>query len=311
MWRQDIRDLVSLTETKMGNYLLGNTIQIGFCIALYTEGRFEPGTPEWLLVLNGVSLTASVVFFLLSTWFALHASNAAKAYGVRLLTQFVRYPVPSTEELEQIRTYGQKWEALGTQNVVRIPFLMKGSTDTVDPYGLEGDGEEVDEELYPEIEPAHARHVELFQEAQLFWQSYDAFARVSMAFGTLHLLFATAYYILGYLLIQDAAIWAAWSGVCIFIVLVLALLHLDLALTSQEQLIGCILVALPASVAAVSTYFWALYKDHAQNIARALVPWAYLDHALLLLFGLQVLGVRKSSRGLYLPLRHANSLLFD
>ena len=120
MWRDDIRDLVSLTETKMGNYLLGNTIQVGpsplaagmhfwsekgvhecgrnyacmhgtcmnsgncvhpfkcrrnctiahllgrgFCVALCTEERFEPGTPEWLLVLNGVSLTASVVFFLL------------------------------------------------------------------------------------------------------------------------------------------------------------------------------------------------------------------------------------------------------
>ena len=39
--------------------------------------------------------------------------------------------------------------------------------------------------------------MELFHEAQLFWQSYDAFARVSMAFGTMHLLFATAYYLLG------------------------------------------------------------------------------------------------------------------
>ena len=36
-WRADIRDLVGLTETKMDNYLLANTIQLALVVALCAE----------------------------------------------------------------------------------------------------------------------------------------------------------------------------------------------------------------------------------------------------------------------------------
>jgi len=41
LYREDVRDLVGLTIAKMDNYLIVNTLQLGFCIALYTEGRLE------------------------------------------------------------------------------------------------------------------------------------------------------------------------------------------------------------------------------------------------------------------------------
>ncbi len=53
LYREDVRDLVGLTIAKMDNYLIVNTLQLGFCIALYTEGRLENGEgvvyPDWIL----------------------------------------------------------------------------------------------------------------------------------------------------------------------------------------------------------------------------------------------------------------------
>jgi hypothetical protein len=54
LYREDIRDLVELTVAKMDNYLIVNTLQLGFCVALYTEGRLEnhpgehPDYPPWM-----------------------------------------------------------------------------------------------------------------------------------------------------------------------------------------------------------------------------------------------------------------------
>jgi hypothetical protein len=311
MWRADIRDLVGLTETKMDNYLLANTIQLALVVALYTEGRFEPGTPEWMCILASVSLTGSTVFFLLSSWFALHASNAAKAYGVRLLTQFVRYPVPSLQDVEASRTFGQDWETMNVTSVGRVPFLMKGHTETKDPYGLEGPLDEMTAELREEEDLSHARHIELFREAQLFWECYDAFARVSMAGGTVQLLYATSYYLIGYLLLQDAAIWAAWSGAAVFMTLVLALLHLDLALTNWETVVGTVAVITGPLSACIAAALWGTYQPFATKIAKMLVPWAFTAHTVVVLLALHVLGVRRSPRGLYLPLRFRSALYLD
>eukprot|EP00971_Amphidinium_carterae_P296272 5884990-Amphidinium_carterae.2 len=41
-----------------------------------------------------ISLSQAILYLLLSIWLSLHASVAAHSYGVRLLTQFVRLPVP-------------------------------------------------------------------------------------------------------------------------------------------------------------------------------------------------------------------------
>merc|ERR1719174_1293511 len=53
LYREDVRDLVALTVVKMDKYLVVNTLQVGFCVTLLTEGRPEPepgeAAPEWLL----------------------------------------------------------------------------------------------------------------------------------------------------------------------------------------------------------------------------------------------------------------------
>jgi len=38
LWRDDVREIIGLTEKKMDNYLIISTLQLGMCVGLFTEG---------------------------------------------------------------------------------------------------------------------------------------------------------------------------------------------------------------------------------------------------------------------------------
>jgi hypothetical protein len=124
LWRQDVRDLVSLTEYKMHLYLVVNVLVLGFTIFLYTEGRLPPGTPYWLMMANIISIGAAFMFLLLSIWLAMHAAISAQSFEARLLTQMVRLPVPTWEECEATRTFGSEFEKVEGRQMFRVPWLM-------------------------------------------------------------------------------------------------------------------------------------------------------------------------------------------
>lgn len=122
LWREDVRDIVSLTERKMDTYLIVNAIQLASTLMLFCEGRLAPGTPQWTLYVYSVSLASAFVYLLLSLWFAMHASVVAQASACKLLTQDVRLPIPTWDDIEQMRTYGQSYEEVGLGHALRVPF---------------------------------------------------------------------------------------------------------------------------------------------------------------------------------------------
>jgi len=124
LWRQDVRDLISLTEYKMHMYLIINVLVLGFTIFLWTEGRLPSGTPHWLMVGNIISIGTAFMFLLLSIWLAMHAAISAQSFEARLLTQMVRLPIPTWEEFEATRTYGSEFEKLEGRQMFRVPWLM-------------------------------------------------------------------------------------------------------------------------------------------------------------------------------------------
>lgn len=122
LWRDDIRDIIGLTEKKMDAYLIISILQLDACLGLFTEGRLEPGTPPWLLSFYMLTLAGSFMYLLMSAWFAMHASVVAQCSSVRLLTQFVRLPIPTWKQLEDMRTYGQEYESLHGAHWFRVPY---------------------------------------------------------------------------------------------------------------------------------------------------------------------------------------------
>lgn len=123
MFREDIKDIVELTEVKMDTYTIVTVFQMGFCIIAICEGRLAPGTPPWLVSAHTLSLCTAFSFFLVSVWLAMHAMVAAAAYKARLLTQVVRLPIPTWAQLEGARTYASQFEKTDARQMFRVPFL--------------------------------------------------------------------------------------------------------------------------------------------------------------------------------------------
>merc|ERR1719362_328840 len=100
------------------------------CIAFFTEGRLEHATPVWLLYFYMMTLGSAFMYLLMSLWFSMQASVVANCSSVRLLTQFVRLPIPTWKQIEDMRTYGSAYESLATHNMLRVPLLQRSATVT-------------------------------------------------------------------------------------------------------------------------------------------------------------------------------------
>jgi len=350
LWRDDVREMIGLTEKKMDVYMVVNALQLGFTVTLFTEGRLEPGTPEWLLWLYMLSLAGAFTLLLASVWFAMHASVAAQGNAVRLLTQFVRPPIPSWEQLEATRTYGHAFEGIPAQAMMRVPLLQTISEGSPKDhhhgpeYGhfQDHDDEASSSSIDDSEEPSEAsatgpqaadpwglerrgdgvyelqrrpltanRHTHLVREASKQWQAYDAFARASMTLGTIHLCSALSYYILGYVLIQDGSPWAAVTTVIIFLGISAMILRLDLSLTRREHMMAKAFLMGGPSMASLAAIDWATYSPWLQEYSLMLVPVAYVSHILFLHRFLRLCHVVKQPGGSLLPMSFRSVLYLD
>jgi len=318
VWREDVRDMVGLTEKKMDVYMVVTALHVGFNLALFTEGRFEMGTPQWLVWLYGLALTGAFMFQLLSLWLAMHASVVAQGSSVRLLTQFVRPALPSWEQVEAMRTYAAAFEGVTTSSMFRVPILQTvsegfaggpggharregkcPSREATDPWGLERRGDDI-YELQRNPLPV-LRHAKLVKEAAKQWQAYDAFARASMTLGTILQLHALSYYIIGYVLVMDGSPWAAWSSVACFLGAASMLMRLDVSMTSCEDIVAQILLFGGPTLACVAAADWATYDYMIQQVALYILPLVFLMHTMFMLFFVRLCQVAAQPGGAMLP----------
>eukprot|EP00928_Gymnodinium_smaydae_P052688 TRINITY_DN3680_c0_g1_i1.p1 TRINITY_DN3680_c0_g1~~TRINITY_DN3680_c0_g1_i1.p1 ORF type:complete len:1109 (+),score=248.65 TRINITY_DN3680_c0_g1_i1:119-3445(+) len=370
LWREDIRDIIGLTEKKMDSYLIISVLQVEMCVALFTEGRLEPGTPPWLLHFYMLTLGAAFMYLLMSTWLCMHASVVASCSSARLLTQFVRLPIPTWEQLQEMRTFGDTFENKRVGEMLRVPFtgdvsapldaardreapgspatsvpgspsaapLLPRTSDEsyassskkkrgtspsaskrsgdaerewADPWHSELTGGERDiYELLPQP-AALRRHVQLAKRAAAQYQCYDAFARVSMTFGTNQLLHAVAYYALGYVCVQDGASWAAGSVVAIMAGIAMALVHLDFSLTRLENYVAQALIFCSFGCTAAATFWWNMEGLKAKHRLMFVLPMAYAAHGLWLFWALRACGLLRQPDGVVLPMRFRAVLYLD
>jgi len=313
-WREDVRDMVALTERKMDNYLVVNALLLGLDMMLFCEGRLVSGAPTWLLHMYLLNLGGSFVFMILATWFSMHASIVAQSVEARTLTQFVRVPVPTWDQVQSARTYGMSFEAMHLSQMFRVPFTRashptssKGVARS-DPWALEQLGDHR-QELYElqEMPAANRRHVSLARKAAKRYQTFDAFARAAMLFGVVHMLISLAYYAIGYGGVQHYSPLAAFCGVALMLGGAGILLHVDLSLTLKEELVGMgLLVAGPAASCG-ALIAWSL--DH--EVLQVVLPFSFAGHALFLLWALSSLGLEMTPGGAVLPLKLRAVLYLD
>jgi hypothetical protein len=267
----------------------------------------------------------------------MYAAIAAQSYEVRLVTQMVRLPIPTWEELEASRTYGSEFEKLEARQMFRVPYLMgwqenlarsgrsppeaspsanigtniaatEANDASVDPWGLEQSSK------FPELgcgfgaDVARLRHVKVTRQAAIQWQTYDGFARICMSIGVQQLMLAMIYYLLGYLFVEVNCTGAAVSGVIGFTIISEMIFVRDTSLPVPSRRLAQTLLGIGPMAATVAAAHWG---NDSTNVYKFWVVVAFLAHGAY--FGLLAVHckVRELSNGAWLPLAFRSVLYLD
>lgn len=339
-WREDVKDLVSLTEKKMHIYLLSLVLLCLITIILWTEGRLRfDYAPEWLMCGYCLSIGGAFTFLLLSIWLGIYAAVSAQSFEVRLRTQLVRLPIPSWNEVEACRTYGCQFEATEPRQMFRVPFLMgkqenlvepaprteagdlqewagdlqaqTGEVRFADPWGLEkpNDVEELCCALREKV--ADQWHIKLSRQVAVQWQTYDAYARVSLTIGVNQMLLALTYFLLGYLLGNDRCREAAAYGVILLMLIAECIFVLDMEIRGMK--LKCIqaLIAAGPLMSLIAMRGWTYGNDIQLLAAHLAIPSAFILHSCYLLTMLHLCQGQTQANGTSIPVNFRPSLYLD
>ena len=229
LFREDLRDLFELTVSKMDSYMIVNVLLMGITAEMYFKGRAPAEVPGWLFWFWGISLSGSFFFMFFSTWLALHASVYAQTYMARCLSQWLRLPVASVEEINAASARLEEYEKSSFLDFVRPPVVLKMGEQT---------NKASSNQAAPHRDLAthwneFNEHFILFNSLHVKWQSHEAYARVSMCFGTNMLLSAMSYFALTYYSVDFEN---PWIGSIFVVLATLAqLIHLRISLNLSER----------------------------------------------------------------------------
>eukprot|EP00930_Biecheleria_cincta_P055392 TRINITY_DN41714_c0_g1_i1.p1 TRINITY_DN41714_c0_g1~~TRINITY_DN41714_c0_g1_i1.p1 ORF type:complete len:928 (+),score=208.54 TRINITY_DN41714_c0_g1_i1:158-2941(+) len=347
LWREDVRDIVEQVESKMSLYLIINVLLLSFTVTLWVEGQLPETTPDWLVSGYQISCVVAFSFLILTIWLAMHAAIAAQSYQTRILTQLVRLPIPTWKELEACRTSASEFEKIEGRQMFRVPFVtgkqeqfVSGSTAALedgsaeqeqemsgdsggwqqiadkscaaDPWGLEQRGDQVYElGCHNAEEIAQLRHIKLLRQASVYWQTYDAFARVSMSVGINQLMVAMSYFILGYGMLEMKSPFAAVAGVAAFMGSAEVITRVDLTLPFFQQRLVQILVAVGPLLSTAAAYIWAFHRETQTEVAEMLAPLAYVSNGIAIGIMTVFVHVEEQENGGMIPHAFKGVLYLD
>ena len=256
LYRDDLRELFALTIRKMDTYLIFNALLLLFSGGLFYEGRLPQGTPAWLLWLWTMSLGSAFMFLSLSIWFAIHASITAQTFQVRLLTQWLRLPIPSADDIHAVSGAATEFEESRPGTMLRVP----GVNNKRDAYNCTEKYPDVPNELLKtdlvEDYTLFVEHFYLFRDLQKHWQGFDGYSRINMVIGTNMLLSAFSFMSLAYFLMS----FKDWGGLVFpFILTAFQVIHMkinlrDLSRSEMATMIALIIIPiLLSSIAGVQS----------------------------------------------------------
>lgn len=256
LFREDIRDLVELTVGKMEMYHLVGALFLEFCVAFYVEGKIEvTEVPPFTLALYYLSVAGAFMYLVLAVWLSMHASISSHSFGVRLLTRYVRLPIPGTEQMDKMQARLADFER-ESKGMLRLPFVQQAQkwdqrereNDVSANAGKRGEdylkhGEKPFVGGEEGIMRAFAgglagEHVTLFRRLQAKWQCFDAYARVAMSLGANQILLSITFYLINVTLVEYRSPTACFALIVVFQFAALALSFLDIAGLRRSSVIA-------------------------------------------------------------------------
>lgn len=290
LYRDDLRHLFDLTIRKMDMYLLFDILLLLFEGGLFYDGRLPAGSPAWLLWLWTMSLGSAMFFLTLSVFFAIHASITAQTFQVRLLTQWLRLPIPSARDIHAAAAAATEFEETRARDMLRVPGVVVPPRNT-DPFQcIEKFPDVPNELLKSDLTSDYTLFVEhfyLFRDMQRHWQGFDAYCRIGMVIGLNMLLTCLSYTAIAYFLISFKVL----GGLVFPVILtVLSVVHMKMNirdLSRFEEFAIYVLNVLPVTLACIAGVQSAL--DDNTWFADLLSPVIFVCSGLWVVF-LTLLG---------------------
>ena len=81
-----------------------------------------------------VSIGSSMMYLFLSVWFAVHASVVAQMFSARILTQWLRLPIPGPEQIDAGAPKLEEFEKAPAKQILRVPVIsskIKSQQDVI------------------------------------------------------------------------------------------------------------------------------------------------------------------------------------
>lgn len=332
LFREDLRELFDLTIGKMDSYLVVNTLTLAFSFGFFYEGRLPHDTPTWLMWLWGIPLASAILFLILSVWFAIYASITAQTLAVRLLTQWIRLPVPSKDDISKAAATAADFEKQNPSALLRVPIVSEetqaglagqkpaSSSSSTPPEESKGNKiAESEQESYPKMVnpalremfateyPSFVEHFHMFQYLQENWAGYDAYARVCMVVGSGQLISVIGYTGIAWYII-DAARWGAAVFTVLLVVFGMVHTRMNLLLSKREVYSLLFLQSAgPVTGCAAAILHYIDSTGEYERTVLWLAPIAFLFHMLTVTFMVAVGSERNGD----LPTKYSTVISID
>ncbi|EER00173.1 hypothetical protein Pmar_PMAR023792 [Perkinsus marinus ATCC 50983] len=131
LYREDLRDLFGLTISRMDTYMTVNSVGLAVAVHSIYCGMIPPDIPQpravpsWLWFIWILNLSASTVLLLLSVSFSLHASIVAQSLEVKLLTRWLRLPLPTMSDIDNAADTFERFECNPVRSILRVPLVQR------------------------------------------------------------------------------------------------------------------------------------------------------------------------------------------
>jgi len=242
LYKDDVTDLASLPQQKVLVYAPVMCFTCGYCVTVLVEGRAGlkfPAPPAFIQEMYIQCLAVSLGFMLLGVWLVWHAAFRAQVAAVQLRTRKIRLPVPTQHQLDFNRTIASDFEMTNLYDQFAIPFLMPHLVDSPDVSDDELDAAEPHKQavrapgrkgvprwIHQEFESrqqtprtAHpignkelvegSPHFEWVRAVQRECWGAEAYCRVCMLFGMMHLIQSYSYWLVIHCVAELGMLWAA------------------------------------------------------------------------------------------------------
>eukprot|EP00927_Polykrikos_kofoidii_P073755 TRINITY_DN69775_c0_g1_i1.p1 TRINITY_DN69775_c0_g1~~TRINITY_DN69775_c0_g1_i1.p1 ORF type:complete len:977 (-),score=121.22 TRINITY_DN69775_c0_g1_i1:134-2959(-) len=309
VFREDVRDLFQLTTQNMSTYMVVGVLflSVGANYMVNSIKADFPVEPSWAIVMFGLCMLMSMSFGILAVWLAMHGAIAAHSASVKVLTQAVRVPIPTTEELEKARGRLAAYESdpskflqlpnfLGVSGESQVTTIGEHSSSDVAASEEVAQAQDMAAELLrdedwggPGRGAAFDSHIKLFRQVYLNYACYDAYARIALSAAVHEQLIGCAHLIVAHQMLKyderaerhARRVLYTWTSLIMITVTTLVLFKLDLFVEKMKiRMMKYTLLAGPFTVGVAAT-LWAFRRDELIDISFTQINMILLIGCLL------------------------------